>query len=66
MFAIQEEIAEAVAAALRATLSGDAAPVARYTPTLPAYEARKARYYLPRCTPESGVSTSAWRHATSQ
>jgi len=54
VFAIQDEIAQAVATELRTTLSGHADPVARYTPPLPAYEALlKARYYLPRWTADS-------------
>jgi serine/threonine-protein kinase len=53
VFAIQDEIAHAVAGALRTTLLGHAG-AARYTPTLPAYEALlKARYYLQRWTAES-------------
>jgi TolB-like protein/predicted Ser/Thr protein kinase len=56
VFAIQDEIAQAVATALRATLSVDAGSVERYAPALPAYEALlKARYHLQRWTAESLV-----------
>jgi len=54
VFAIQDEIAQAVASALRTTLLGDSGGAARYTPALPAYEALlKARHYLQRWTAES-------------
>jgi len=54
VFAIQDEIAQAIAAALQVTLSGESVTVRRYTPKLPAYEAYlKALYYTQRLTPES-------------
>jgi serine/threonine-protein kinase len=54
VFAIQDEIAHAVASALRTTLLGHAGAATRHTPALPAYEALlKARYYLQRWTAES-------------
>ena len=54
VFAIQDEIAQAIASALRTTLSAGARPVHRYTPTLPAYEALlRARHDLQKWTPES-------------
>jgi eukaryotic-like serine/threonine-protein kinase len=53
VFAVQDEIAAAIAAALKLKLSGDAAPVHRHTPNLPAYEAYlKGRHYLIKGTPE--------------
>jgi len=46
VFEVQDEIAQAIAAALRLKLSGTPAPLAQYKPSLPAYEALlKARYY---------------------
>jgi len=54
VFAIQDEIAQAIAAALQVTLSGESVTVRRYTPRLPAYEAYlKALYYAQKLTPES-------------
>ena len=51
VFAIQDEIAQAIAAALQSTL---VAKPARHTPRFPAYEALlKARQYLRDYTPES-------------
>jgi len=53
VFAVQDEIAAAIAAALKLKLSGEAAPVHRHTPSLPAYEAYlKGRHYLIKGTPE--------------
>jgi TolB-like protein/predicted Ser/Thr protein kinase len=53
VFAVQDEIAAAIAAALKLKLSGEAAPVHRHTPNLPAYEAYlKGRYYQQKATPE--------------
>ena len=53
VFAIQDDIAAAIAAALELRLAGQAS-VRRYTPTLPAYDARlKARFHEQRLTPES-------------
>jgi len=57
VFAIQDEIAQSVTGALRTTLAGDAGLAARYTPTLPAYEALlKARYHLQRWTGDSLIT----------
>ena len=54
IFAIQDEIAQAIVAALQVTLSGESVPVRRYTPKLPAYEAYlKALYYMQKFTPET-------------
>jgi TolB-like protein/predicted Ser/Thr protein kinase len=53
VFAVQDEIAQAIAAALQVKLS---APPRKYTPKLAAYEEfLKARHYLQRWTPESAV-----------
>jgi TolB-like protein/tRNA A-37 threonylcarbamoyl transferase component Bud32/Flp pilus assembly protein TadD len=54
VFAMQDEIAAAITAALRIKLTPGTARPERYTPTLPAYEAfLKARYHEARITPES-------------
>ena len=46
VFAVQDEIAQAIASALQVKLSGTPAPFEQYKPSLPAYEALlKARYY---------------------
>jgi len=53
VFAVQDEIAAAIAAALKLKLSGEAAPVHRHKPNLPAYEAYlKGRHYMLKATPE--------------
>ena len=53
VFAVQDEIAAAIAAALKLKLSGEAAPVHRHTPNVPAYEAfLKGRYHMLKGTPE--------------
>jgi serine/threonine protein kinase len=54
IFAMQDEIAVAITAALRIKLTPGSARSERYTPTVPAYEAfLKARYHEARVTPES-------------
>jgi adenylate cyclase len=54
IFAIQDEITQAIAGALRIRLSPDAAPPRRYIPNLRAYEAYlKARQHWFNPTPES-------------
>ena len=54
VFAIQDEIAQAIADALPIKLIGTPAGHRRYTPTLPAYEAfLKGRHHLFKFTPES-------------
>jgi TolB-like protein/tRNA A-37 threonylcarbamoyl transferase component Bud32 len=54
VFAVQDEIAAAIAEALQVKLDVAPAELRRYTPNLPAYEAfLKARYYWPKITPES-------------
>jgi len=46
VFAVQDEIAHAIASALRVKFSGTPAPIEQYKPSLPAYEALlKARHY---------------------
>jgi len=53
VFAIQDEIAQAIAAALEVKLAGTPIP-RRYAPALPAYEAfLRARYHWAKGTPES-------------
>jgi serine/threonine protein kinase/Tfp pilus assembly protein PilF len=50
VFAVQDEIAQAIASALQVKLSGTSAP---YKPSLPAYEALlKARYYFETLRPD--------------
>jgi TolB-like protein/predicted Ser/Thr protein kinase len=54
VFAVQDEIAAAIADALKVKLAVAPAALRRYTPNLPAYEAYlKARYLLPKANPES-------------
>src|SRR5438093_1781745 len=54
VFAIQDEIAQAIAAALEVKLSIGPAPLLRYTPNIPAYEAfLKGVYHGAKFTPES-------------
>jgi eukaryotic-like serine/threonine-protein kinase len=54
IFAIQDEITQAIATALRMKLSPEAAAPRRYTPNLRAYEAYlKSRDYFFKTTPES-------------
>ena len=54
IFAIQDEITQAIAAALRIRLSPEAAPLRRHAPNLRAYEAYlKARDHWFKATPES-------------
>jgi serine/threonine-protein kinase len=53
VFAVQDEIAAAIAGALKLKLSGEAAPVHRHVPVVAAYEAfLKGRYYMQKATPE--------------
>jgi TolB-like protein/Tfp pilus assembly protein PilF len=53
IFAVQDEIATAIAGALRLTFSTHGAPP-RYTPALPAYEAYlKGRHHQARVTPDA-------------
>lgn len=54
VFAIQDEIAQAIARALALTLSGDARERREHGPSLSAYEAfLKARHHLPKFTPQA-------------
>jgi len=56
IFAIQDEIAQAIAAALEVKLAAKPANVRRHTPTLPAYEAfLRGRHHLFKLNPESLV-----------
>ena len=53
VFAVQDEIAQAIASALRVKFSGTPAPFEQYKPSLPAYEALlKARHYLGSSRPD--------------
>jgi len=53
VFAIQDEIAQAITAALQVKISPKHAPPERYQPNLPAYEAYlKARHHWAKFTPE--------------
>ncbi|MBZ5575761.1 MAG: protein kinase [Acidobacteriia bacterium] len=54
VFTIQDEIARAIAAALKVRLSRSETAPRRYLPALPAYEAfLKARHYMQKWTPEA-------------
>jgi TolB-like protein/predicted Ser/Thr protein kinase len=54
VFAVQDEIASAIAATLQVKLAGTPATHRRYTPTLPAYEAfLKALHYAQKLTPDA-------------
>jgi hypothetical protein len=56
VFAIQDEISEALVAALRVKLSAEPSASRRYTPSLPAYEALlKARHDSLNYTPEASA-----------
>ena len=60
VFAIQDEIAQAIAAALQMKLTAMPAGQKRYTPTLPAYEAfLRGRHHLFKFTPESWTRGTA-------
>jgi TolB-like protein/predicted Ser/Thr protein kinase len=53
VFAVQDEIAAAIAAALKLKLSGEKAPVHRHIPVVAAYEAfLKGRHYMMKATPD--------------
>ena len=53
VFAVQDEIAQAIASALQVKLSGTPAALEQYKPSLPAYEALlKARHYLNQFRPD--------------
>lgn len=54
VFAVQDEIAQAIASALHVKLSGTPRSMEQYKPSLPAYEALlKARYLIPQIRPEN-------------
>jgi TolB-like protein len=60
VFSIQDDIAQAIASALKVRLSWDAVPARRHTPDIPAYEAfLKARHFLRKGTPESYTRAKA-------
>lgn len=53
VFDLQDEIAQAIASALQVKLSGTPAPLVKYKPSLPAYEALlKARHYRESLQPD--------------
>ena len=54
VFAIQDEISQAIAVALKLKLSPEAASGRKHTPNVPAHEAfLKARYFLGKMTPDA-------------
>ena len=54
VFQLQDEIAQAIAAALNVTLAGAPAPIQQFKPAIPAYEALlRARYHLGRLDADS-------------
>ncbi len=56
IFAVQDDIAQAIAAILEVKLAPKGADIRRHTPTLPAYEAfLRGRHYLFKFTPESSA-----------
>ncbi len=60
VFAIQDEIAQAIAGALQVTLAPESAGPRRYTPNLAAYEAYlKGHHYQFKFTPESAARAMA-------
>jgi len=61
VFEVQDEIAAAIAGALKLKLSGDVAPVHRHQPNLPAYEAfLKGRHCMLKSTPEAWARGEAF------
>ncbi|MGD1072333.1 MAG: protein kinase [Bryobacteraceae bacterium] len=61
VFAVQDEIAEAIASALRVKFSGTPAAFEQYKPSLPAYEALlKARHYSETSSLESLRRAKEW------
>lgn len=64
VFAVQDEIAAAIAGTLKTKLSAGPAPVRQYTPTLPAYEAYlKALHSQWKVTPEHQCDVRVGAHA---
>lgn len=54
VFAVQDEIAQAIAAVLQVKLAREPAAIRRRTPTMPAYEAfLRAQHYVAKQTPDS-------------
>ena len=61
VFAIQDEIAQAIAGALQVKLSGGGAVLRRYTPKLPAYEAYlKGLHSLGNVVPDKLAQSKEW------
>jgi TolB-like protein/tRNA A-37 threonylcarbamoyl transferase component Bud32 len=61
VFAVQDEIAAAIAKALRVKLSSGAAESPRYTPNLPCYETYlKALHEMQKLTPEGLARSQEW------
>jgi eukaryotic-like serine/threonine-protein kinase len=61
VFAIQDDIAQAIASALQTKLSVAPAVIRRYTPNLPAYEAYlKALHHLGHVTPDQLARAKEW------
>jgi TolB-like protein len=61
VFAIQDEIAQAIAAALQVKLAAEPAAFRRYTPTLPAYEAYlKALHSIGDVVPDKLARSKEW------
>src|SRR2546427_11351418 len=61
VFAVQDEIAQAIATVLQVKLAGKPAPIRRHTPPLPAYEAfLKAQHYFAKQTAESLARARGW------
>ena len=61
VFAIQDEIAQAIVKALQVKMSAKAADRARYTPPLPAYEAfLRGRHLLFKFTPDGWSRAKDW------
>jgi serine/threonine-protein kinase len=61
VFAVQDDIAQAIASALQAKLSAEPAAIRRYTPNLPAYEAYlKALHDMGQMTPEKLARSKEW------
>jgi TolB-like protein/tRNA A-37 threonylcarbamoyl transferase component Bud32/Tfp pilus assembly protein PilF len=61
VFAVQDEIATAIAAALRVKLAGGRDAIRRHNPSLASYEALlKGRHYLMRGTPEAHAQAQAY------
>ena len=61
VFAIQDDIAQAIATALRMKMAAKKASLRAYTPTLPAYDAfLRGRHLLFKFTPDSWARAKGW------